>query len=210
MCFFFFLFCPLVYLLKFFPRPFQKWPRVHYKINSPGVYLFNEIPAAELSFEKFYCYSDILFSYFFLHLFLFDGDCFQYSQVLVSFLFFEHSDSLFCSFRYLSFSASIMSIAYFSMLNSIPISWLYILIQYIVLELPVLFHFSKQLDIVYVHEVINLFLQFYKFVALVYFLSMWLSGIIAITNCYDNSALQVIPFAVNSTFRDFRHELPYL
>ena len=52
---------------------------------------------------------DILFLFFFSHLHLFDGVRFQYSHVLVSFLFSERSDFfliwLFFSFCYLTFSA---------------------------------------------------------------------------------------------------------
>ena len=45
---------------EFFPRPFKEWSRVSYKEDSPDVYLFDEIPAAKLDFEKFSRSSEIL------------------------------------------------------------------------------------------------------------------------------------------------------
>ena len=70
--------CSLACLLKFFPRRFQEWSRVSYKGNSPGVYLFDEIPAGELGFDKFSHSSKIPFIYIFSFIHLFDGVCFQY------------------------------------------------------------------------------------------------------------------------------------
>ena len=68
---------------------------------------------------------------FFFHLYLFNGVRFQYSQVLVIFLFSKCRDSFW-------FGNSILSVISFSILhsifsipNSIPIFWLYILIVYI-------------------------------------------------------------------------------
>ena len=76
---------------------------VSYKVDSPGVYSFTEIPVTEHGFEKFFPSSEIL-SYFFFHLHLFGGVHFQYSQILVIFLFSLHFDSFlvwqFCSFRF--------------------------------------------------------------------------------------------------------------
>ena len=68
----------------------------------------------------------------FCHLYLFDGDCFQYFQVLVIFLFSKHSDSflisLFFSLCYLFFPFFIASIAHFSnfhfLMSSIYLRWL--------------------------------------------------------------------------------------
>ena len=50
----------------------------------------------------------------------------------------------------------IMSIVHFSMPNSIPIPWLYILI--VCIRVPNFFIFFKQLDVVHIYKVINLFL----------------------------------------------------
>ena len=69
---------------------------------------------------------------FFFHFCLFDYVCFQYSLVLIIFLFSNCFNSFsiwqFYSFRYLSFSLFIMSMAHVYMPNSIPIHWLNILI----------------------------------------------------------------------------------
>ena len=95
----------------------------------------------------------------FFHLYLFDGVRFQYSQVLVIFLFSPCSDfswfgssipSVICLFLLL-----ITSVALFSMPNSILISWLYILIVCIRVSNSVS-SFCKKLDGKHVHQVINL------------------------------------------------------
>ena len=72
------------------------------------------------------------FNFFFL-LHLFDGVHFQYAQIFVSFLFIECSEFFLHSIVLilLSFSASYVCMAHFSMPNSIPISWPYILTAYI-------------------------------------------------------------------------------
>ena len=83
-----------------------------------------------LGFEKVSRSSEVLFSYFFLHLCLFDSVHFQYSQVLVIFFFQVFWFFLDLAVLFLPsffFSLFIISIAHFSMSNSIPISWLYIL-----------------------------------------------------------------------------------
>ena len=75
---------------------------------TPGVYSFDKIPKAELGFKKISRSSEILFSVFFFPLRLLDGVCFQYSQVLVGFLFSECFDTFlfwqYDSFHYSSFS----------------------------------------------------------------------------------------------------------
>ena len=78
-----------------FPHPFQECSRVSYKGDSPGVYPFDKLPSAELGFEKFSRSSEVLFSYFFFHFPVFDGVRFQFSQVLVIFLFSKRSDFYF-------------------------------------------------------------------------------------------------------------------
>ena len=60
-------FCSQVHLSKLFPRPFQEESRVSYKMDSQGVYSFDEIPAAEPCFEKFSRSSEIHFFSFFFH-----------------------------------------------------------------------------------------------------------------------------------------------
>ena len=79
--------------------------------------------------------SGILSFYFFFHLRMFYGVRFQYSQVFVSFLFSDRSDfSWFrCSIPSVMFRLRLflISMKHFSMLKSIPISWLYILFAFI-------------------------------------------------------------------------------
>ena len=64
------------------------------------------------------------------------------------------------------FPLLIMSMAHFSRPNSIPISWIYILIVGLRISNSFSFFFSfwKQLAVVYVHLVVNLFLWLTKFV----------------------------------------------
>ena len=59
-------------LSKFLSCLFQEWFGVSYKMNSPGVYLSDKISTAEFGFEKFFRSSQLLVSYFFLCLHLFD------------------------------------------------------------------------------------------------------------------------------------------
>ena len=105
--------------------------------------------------------------YFFFHIRLFDGIRFQYYQVLVIFFLSKSSDSFliwqFYSFSFCLFPFFIMSVTHFSIPNSIPISWLYILI--VCVSLQFFFIFCKQLDVIHVHKVINRFLWLCKFVA---------------------------------------------
>ena len=54
---------------------------------------FEEISATKHPFKKFSRFFSGTFSYFFLRLNIFDGVHFQYSQVLIIFLFFEHSNT---------------------------------------------------------------------------------------------------------------------
>ena len=81
--------------------------------------------------NRVFCSSEIFFFNFFFPLCLFYDVRFQYFQVSIIYLFSKSSDSfliwLFNSFRYLSFS-TLMGIANISIQNSIPTSWLYILI----------------------------------------------------------------------------------
>ena len=56
---------------------FKNSPEYLYKGYCPGVYPFDEIFAAGLGFEKHFCSLEILFSYFFPHLRLFDVVHFQ-------------------------------------------------------------------------------------------------------------------------------------
>ena len=78
----------------------------------------------------------------------------------------------------------IMSIAHFSMSNSIPISWMYVLIVCINLQS---FSFFRYFYIIHVHKVISLFLWFCKFFAPMFYQSIYLSGIIARTNSSGDS-----------------------
>ena len=94
--------------------------------NCLVVYSYNEISAAELGFE-FSCSFDVLITYFFFHFCLFDGVLhFRYSKILVIFFFFKY----FVAFLSWLFYSPIFFISteYFSMINSMPISWLYIVV----------------------------------------------------------------------------------
>ena len=68
---------------------------------------FDEISATEFDFKKLSRSSEVTIFYFFLHFLFFDDVHFQYSQVIVIFLFSKPSDFFsiwnFYSFRYLSF-----------------------------------------------------------------------------------------------------------
>ena len=59
--------------------------RVSYNWHCVGVHRFDEISTAEFDFEKLSCSSETRFLYFFLHLRLFDGICFQFFRILVIF-----------------------------------------------------------------------------------------------------------------------------
>ena len=93
--------------------------------------------------------------------------CVQYSEILVGFLFSKHSDSFliwqFYSFRYRSFPTLDYGHGIFFSLNSISISWLYILIVSIRVSNS-FFYFCKHSDVIHVHRVVYLFLQFYKYI----------------------------------------------
>ena len=95
-------------------------------MNNSGVHLFDKIFTAELGLQKFSRFFEILFSYFFFHHHLFDGVRFQYSQVLVVFLFSKRSDTFLISLLYTFCYVSFFTLHYgqdtFSMPNSIPIS----------------------------------------------------------------------------------------
>ena len=85
---------------------------VHFKNGSE--YLTRETAMVSIPLMRFCCWAwfrDFFFSFsFFLHLYFFNGICFQYHQLLVIFLFFERSDSFlicqFYSFCCFSFVAS--------------------------------------------------------------------------------------------------------
>ena len=98
------------------------------------------------------------FRIFLFHLRWFDGVYFQYSQVVVIFLFSKCSDCFLIwqiySFRYLSFST--FHYGHFSILNKFPTFWLYICI--VCISLQFFFIFCKQFDSIHVHELINIFL----------------------------------------------------
>ena len=130
---------------------------------------------------------------FFFHLHLFDDVRFQYSQILVIFLF---SDSFliwqFYSFRYFSFFQLVsISMANFSMSNSIPISWLYILIVGIRVSYSFSIFANRLISSIYIRWLINLCLWS---VVKVHFLSILLRDIISIKNCNgENASLRKIP-----------------
>ena len=69
------------------------------------------------------------------------------------------------------------------MLNSIPLSWLYILPVF-----QFFFSFLANFDVVHVHLVVNIQLPFDKFMFAGLYWGMRWSAIIAITDCNGNSA----------------------
>ena len=120
-------------LLSFPLVHFQNDPKYLKKRKTQVLISFDEISTAEVDFGKFSRSSEVLFSFsFFFCLRLFDGICFQYSQILVIFLFSQCSGSfLFWQFYFFHFCLLplfIKSMAYFSKPNYIPTFWLYILI----------------------------------------------------------------------------------
>ena len=133
---------------------------------------------------------EILFNFFFL-LLLFDGVSFQYSQVFVRFLFYERFNfswigtsipSVMC--RFLLF---IISMAHILMLNSIRISWLYILTMCIRVSNPFSFFINSLVSSMYIRRQIFSY-DWLSLCLALYFLSMWLGGIIAIANSNGDSA----------------------
>ena len=129
------IFCFLVLRsirLSSFLVAFKDGPEYLTKVTSQVFISFDEIPW--LGFEKFSWSSEIFFFLFFLFISspFCDSVRFQYSRVLLGFLFSEFSDSFlikqFYFYRYLFFLTFHFKVAQFSMPNSLPISWLYILI----------------------------------------------------------------------------------
>ena len=66
---------------------FKKGPEYLSK-KTVQVIIFYEIFVAEFNFEKFSCFSKVLFSYFFFYLCFIVNVCFKYFQVFVAFSFF--------------------------------------------------------------------------------------------------------------------------
>ena len=109
--------CPLVHLFQFFSCPFSEWSLVSYEGDCQSIHLFYEIDHLRDSFLMFSFISTCI--------------CFQYFLVLVIFFFIKTHlilSSFGISVLSIFFLLFIISIAYFSIQNSIPISWLYILI----------------------------------------------------------------------------------
>ena len=80
--------------LSSFLDPFKNGPEYHTSRDSQGVYFFDKISSAEIGFKKFSCSFEVLFGCFLVHLCLFDGVYYWYSQVLVIFLLSKSSDAL--------------------------------------------------------------------------------------------------------------------
>ena len=131
---------------------------------------------------------DILFKFFF-HLRLFCGVRFQYLQVLVNFNFIVHSDF----FGIVLFSPSCV-VSRFSLLARHILPWQipslcpdYIL-SLSILVFQILFHFfaNNLMSSLYSRRLLS-FCYSVSLYPFVHFLSMWLSGIIAITNSNNDS-----------------------
>ena len=160
----------------------------------------------------FWVFFSFLLFYLFIYVHLFDGAYFQYSQVLISFLFSKRSDfsgfgssisSFICSFPFLFISK-----ARFSLLIPILISWLYILIACVRSRI-----FFRFLHTAWCRPcLLGGWFCISKFV---HFVAMWFSGIIAITNSNRGSAspwkishliftfAEVFPPAIKSTVQLF-------
>ena len=108
----------------------------------------------------------------------------------------------------------ITSMAHFSMLNSIPMSWLYILTASIRVSSSFSFFANSLTSSMYIRWLI-FYCNLLSLYPAVHFLSMWLSGIMAIMNCNGDSvspwniplwifaSTKLLPLAVNSTFLVF-------
>ena len=168
------------------------FPLVHFKNgvdqgDSPGIYPFDEISIMSFSFELFPRSPKIFFLIFFtLHLF----DCvrFQYYHVFVCFLFSESSDftwvgSSISSVLY-HFLLFIIRMAHFSLPKSILTSWLYI--TAVCNRVPKSFSFfakslMSSMSLIFSCDLASSYFP-------VNFLSIWLSGIIAIANSKNDFA----------------------
>ena len=122
---------------------------------------------------------------FFFHLRLFDGVRFQYFQVLEGFVFSEYSDfswfgssipSIICRFPLF-----IMSMAHFSLSNSIPISYLYVPTACNKFFNSFSFLENSLMSSVYIWW-LTFSCDSWSLYSPVHFLRMWFSGIIAITH----------------------------
>ena len=121
---------------KTLPPPCLSFLIVYFKngseyLTSGTVSVF--IPFMKFVFEKFSCSSEVLLSNFFFHICLYDAIRFQYFQIFVILFFYKCSDAFlylvllfFLSFLFTTFF--IISIAHFSIQNSIPICLLKILL----------------------------------------------------------------------------------
>ena len=141
--------------------------------------------------------------YFFFHHSMFDGVHFQYSQVFVSFI----------SLTVLIFSCFgiIIGMAHFIMPNFIPISWLYILTACIGVSNS--FPFLQIWCRPCIWGGWFFSCDIWSLYPPVHFLSIWFSGIIAITNSNNDSAspwkirlwiftsVKLFPPAVSSTLQ---------
>ena len=120
--------CPL---FKFFPCLFQEWSQVSYKEDHTSVYSFDKILSVELVWRCFLVhlkYSFLTFSFIPTYLMVSTFNIHKYlwisfsPSILFLFWFVNFIPSVICHFPLL-----IMSMAHFLKLNSVPISWQYIL-----------------------------------------------------------------------------------
>ena len=101
------------------------------------------------------------------------------------------------------FPLFIISMAHFSMANSIPISWLYILTAYIGVFNSFSFLENSFISSIYIRLSICS-CDLWSLYSLVHFLSMWLSGIIAFTNSNgDNASSRKIPLWIFTSVKLF-------
>ena len=128
---------------------------------------------------------DALFNLFF-HFHLFDGAHFQYSRVPTGFLFSVSSD-FFLDLVVLFLPSIIVycfsSLAWHILQSQIPSLYPDCIFSLTILGPPILFFiFGKQSHILHVHEAFDLSCCLVSLLPSVYFVSIWQSGISAITN----------------------------
>ena len=145
-------FCPVFHLSEFLPLFILRMVRSFLQGNYSCVFHFDEVFAAVLMFPEvlsivwgilFFSFLSLLIWWCLLLIFpsIF-SKCFE-SSLIWQFYSFR------CFFFICSFPLFIIGMTHFSILNSIPISWLYILIVFGFFLF--FFFFCEQLDVVHIH-----------------------------------------------------------
>ena len=141
----------MLHLFKFFP--ISRTILSIYNGDSLNINPFDDIPASELGFVELSRSSKVIFSYLFLHRRLFDSDLFQYSQVLVIFLFSHCFDSFLSWLFFIPSAVCLLQLFIMSMTCfHCQILLLYpgCIFLLFVSGWPIVFIFSKYLDNIYI------------------------------------------------------------